>query len=167
MKPAHFPWLSLFAAGAIYALAVFAESVVTLAWDANTETNLTGYAVHYGTNSRQYGWQLSIPADHTTQSVVLPFPARWFFALTAQADGLTSGYSVEITYDYAPTPPLALGTPGIIVTPRLVTSSNLVDWQAVPALGTWFPATNPAGFFKLVGLDVEKILTPQSAPAGP
>lgn len=161
------PWLCVAAAGVLYLLSALASEVVTIAWDANTETNLTGYAVHYGTNTRRYGWQSSLPADHTTQSVVLPFPARWFFAVTAQADGLTSGYSVEITYDYAPTPPLVHGTPGIIVTPRLVTSSNLTDWQPIPALGTWFPATNSAGFFKLVGLDVEKILTPQSAPAGP
>ena len=161
------PWLCLVVAGVIYALSLLAFETVTIAWDANTETNLTGYAVHYGTNSREYGWQLSIPADHTTQSVILPFPARWFFAVTAEAGNLTSGYSAEITWDFAPAPPLVHGTPGIIVTPRLVTSSNLTDWQAVPALGTWFPATNPAGFFKLVGLDVEKILTPQSAPAGP
>jgi hypothetical protein len=35
-------------------IAAFAGAV-SLAWDANTQPNLAGYMVYYGTASRQYG----------------------------------------------------------------------------------------------------------------
>ena len=102
----HFWTLVLLAA-----VAALGADVVTLAWNPNTETNLVGYRVYAGTNSRQY--QLCIPTGLvTTQRVDLPFSGRWYFAVTAtNKAGRESAWSGEVLLEPKPAPPVLLGEP--------------------------------------------------------
>ncbi len=69
---------------------------VKLAWDPNSETDLAGYKVYYGTASRVYG--PSIPLGKvTTYTVAGLTPGTYYFAVTAfNSSGLESGYSNEV-----------------------------------------------------------------------
>ena len=72
---------------------------VTLAWDANSETDLTGYKVYVGTASRTYGTPASVPLTaNTGYAVTVPIGMTQFFAVTAyNTAGLESGYSNEVS----------------------------------------------------------------------
>jgi hypothetical protein len=85
---------------------------VTLAWDANTETDLAGYKIYYGTASRSYG----VPVDVklvTTYSLVGFSGATYFFAVTAyNTSGAESGYSNEVSFTTPIVLPPITGPPG-------------------------------------------------------
>lgn len=92
---------------------VIAQSTVTLAWDPNTETNLAGYIVYYGTNPGVY--TTSITLGNVTNNTVsgLREGRTYCFAVTAyNTDGLESEPSNEISY-LVPTnePPSVTGIP--------------------------------------------------------
>ena len=83
---------------------------VTLAWDANTEPDIAGYRVYYGTVSRQYSQ--SLDAGNTTTASIsgLASGTTYFFAATAlDTAGLESDYSNEVQYTtpLSNTPPTA------------------------------------------------------------
>ena len=70
---------------------------VTLRWQANSEPDISGYNVYFGTQSRDYG--SPIPAGNTTSYTVdnLTEGTTYYFALTAiDTSGNESGYSVEV-----------------------------------------------------------------------
>jgi len=72
---------------------------VTLAWDANTETDLAGYNIYYGTASRNYSQ--SIDVGNTTQYTLtnLGDDVTYYFAATAyDEDNNESAYSVELVH---------------------------------------------------------------------
>ena len=104
----------------------------TLRWDANTESNLAGYVVHYGiqpgnpTTTRDVGNVTSWPITGLTPGVT------YYFRVTAyNTSGQSSAPSSEISY-LAPvggdsTPPTAPGTP--TATPASATQINL-SWGA-------------------------------------
>ncbi len=73
----------------------------TFSWTANTETNLAGYKIHYGTASRTYT-QADVIADKTatTHTVTsLTEGTTYYFAATAyDTDNFESDYSTEITW---------------------------------------------------------------------
>jgi hypothetical protein len=70
---------------------------ITLAWDANSETDLAGYKVYYGTASRTYGTPISIDKV-TTYKISSLAPGTYFFTVTARnAAGQESAYSNEVT----------------------------------------------------------------------
>jgi len=70
---------------------------VTLQWDANTESDLAGYKVYYGTTSREY--QEPIPLDLvTTYTMHIPDSVMYFFAVTAfDTEALESDFSTEVS----------------------------------------------------------------------
>jgi len=73
---------------------------VTLAWDANSESDLAGYRVYYGAVSRTYGAPLDVPGTPAAPTfTVADLPAgTWYFAVTAyNAAGLESGFSNEVS----------------------------------------------------------------------
>lgn len=81
---------------------------VKLAWDANTETNLSGYKVYYGTSSRTYGTPINA-GNVTTYTVTNLSNGTYYFAVTAyNTTGQESGYSNEVvatlscTYSISP-----------------------------------------------------------------
>jgi len=77
----------------------------TLHWQANTEPDLAGYRIYYGTSSRSYGPY--IPVDKNTTSYTinnLTEGQTYYFALTAvDTSGNESGYSQEVSKSIAST----------------------------------------------------------------
>lgn len=72
---------------------------VTLAWDSNTETNISGYKVYYGVASGVY--TNSVNASAATNATVpgLIEGVTYYFAATAYtSSGLESDYSDEVSY---------------------------------------------------------------------
>lgn len=100
---------------------------VTLAWDANTEPELAGYRLHYGTASGSYSVHLDVGNVTTFQVTGLAAGTTYYFAATAYgADGTESGYSNEVSHTVpqanrapaAPGPPagpagVPAGTPAV------------------------------------------------------
>ena len=146
-------WIWLVLAGASSLGADF----VTLAWNASAETNLVGYRVYAGTNSRQY--QICIPtALVTTQRVELPVRARWYFAVTAtNAAGLESDFSNEVVWEPKPVAPVMQGEPWVRLTPVIERSTDLTNWLSVAGTPMWFPATNKQEFFTTRRLVIERV----------
>ncbi len=72
---------------------------VTLAWDPNIETDLVGYRIYVGYQSRAYSW--NIDAGNNTQAMLgsLIEGTTYFISLTAyNRTGLESGFSNEVMY---------------------------------------------------------------------
>ena len=79
---------------------------VTLAWNANPETNIAGYRVHYGTASGKYYAHIDVGNSVFYTVPNLPDQTNYYFALTAyNARGLESDYSAEAVYNPPPPPP--------------------------------------------------------------
>ena len=85
---------------ALMVLPVVAHSgVITLAWDANTEDDIKGYKIYYGTTSRNYSG--SIKVGDTTQTTISNFQEgqTYYFAATAyDFDDNESAFSEELVY---------------------------------------------------------------------
>jgi hypothetical protein len=101
-------------AGAIFILPFAAGSTVTLEWDPNPETNLSGYRVHYGSATRRYQGVLEVPATSTSVTVSnLDNNRRYFFSVAAfNAGGSESALSDEVS---AITMEIQENRPGAIV----------------------------------------------------
>jgi hypothetical protein len=82
-----------------HAVSTWGAVSVTVLWDANTETNLAGYKVHYGVASRSYG-NTSDVGNITNATVSgLIEGTTYFFAVTAyDTSNLESDYSDEVFY---------------------------------------------------------------------
>ncbi len=77
---------------------------ITIAWDANTETDLAGYKVYYGTASRVYGTPIVI-SKQTTYTITGLAPGTYYISVTAfNTAGLESGFSNEVSTTIAGTP---------------------------------------------------------------
>jgi hypothetical protein len=90
--------LVAFAAIFSFATAAFAETnSITLSWDANSEPDIAGYKLYWGTSSGVY--DQSNDVSQTTASVPnLTVGVRYYFAVTAyNKAGLESGYSEELS----------------------------------------------------------------------
>ena len=89
---------------------------VDLAWDANSETDLAGYNIYYGTASRNYTHRINVgdTTEHTVKD--LDDGGTYYFAATAyDRDGNESAYSEELvqTFSYdKPIPPPAQDSDG-------------------------------------------------------
>ena len=81
-----------------FATGAFAETrSVTLSWDANTEPDIAGYKVYWGTSSGVYD-QFSDVSQTTASVSDLTVGVRYYFAVTAYNEaGLESGYSEEVS----------------------------------------------------------------------
>jgi VCBS repeat protein/fibronectin type III domain protein len=75
-----------------------AQTSVTLAWDPNTETNIAGYAIYYGTSAGN--WPTAVNVGNVTQTTVSGLTrgqTYYFIARAYNTDGAYSGPSVEVT----------------------------------------------------------------------
>jgi hypothetical protein len=98
----------------------------TLTWNPNTESDLAGYKLHYGTASGNYTVHLDAHNVTTYTVTGLTNGQTYYFAATAyDASGCESGYSNQVSY----TVPTANGTPSTPATPT-GPSSALVNAAA-------------------------------------
>ena len=110
---------------------------VTLAWDANTEPDLAGYRVHYGTASGSYTSSVDVHKVTTSSIGTLTAGQTYYFAVTAyNASGNESGYSNQVSYSVA----AANGAPA---TPATPTGASAALVNASIAFST--SATDPNG----------------------
>jgi hypothetical protein len=81
---------------ALTSLNVYAAEV-TLAWDPNSESDLAGYKIYYGTASGQYGTPIVIGKQTEYTVTGLTPGVTYYFAVTAYSvSGLESGFSNEV-----------------------------------------------------------------------
>jgi hypothetical protein len=81
----------------LFAAPVFAGSV-TVTWDPNTESDVVGYTVVYGTQSGVYTFSKSVGNATTWTADNLTAGQTYFFAVQAvSTDGLTSPLSQEVS----------------------------------------------------------------------
>jgi hypothetical protein len=107
----------------------------TLLWNANAETNIGGYRVHYGYESRSYVTNVDVGNFTEWRLRGLSNGVTHHFAVTAyDTDGLESDFSDEVNY----TPPL----PCV----EVQTSTNLSTWTTVAT----FQPTNAAQFYRVI-----------------
>lgn len=72
---------------------------VSLIWEANTESDVLGYRVHFGLTSRTYATTLDVGNQKQTRIDDLPSGATYYCAVTAyNAEGLESPYSEELSF---------------------------------------------------------------------
>ncbi len=72
---------------------------VTLAWDANSEPDLSGYRLYYGTSPGNYTTSITLGIVTTYTVTNLTDPVTYYFALTARdTEGFESGKSNEVSY---------------------------------------------------------------------
>ena len=84
----------------IFAAPAFAlAGSATLHWQPNTESDLAGYRIYYGTSSRSYGPYISVGKNVTSYTLKnLTNGKTYYFALTAvDTSGNESGYSEEVS----------------------------------------------------------------------
>lgn len=131
---------------------VFLLLAVTLIWNPNSETNLLGYKVYTGTNSRTY---------HSLYNVgnVTNWPAQNlnlgtnYLAVTAYGqygtNVLESDYSNEVIW-------VETNAPGPVVTNGVFSLTNWIEvssspvgpWTNVLLTNVWVLPTNLHGFFR-------------------
>jgi len=133
---------------------------LTLAWDPSPSAGVSGYRLYYGTNTRSYPFVTNAGLV-LTQSVVLPWRGRWFFAATAYStNGLESDFSSEVSWESKPLPPAMAGEAWVRGAPVFGRSTNLAAWGSVTGEATWFPATNSMEFFRVNRLLMERVMAP-------
>ena len=110
----------------------------TLAWDPNTESDLAGYRVHYGTASGSYTVHTDVHNITSYTVTGLTAGQTYYFAATAyDASGNESGYSNPVSYAV----PAANGAPTTPAPPTAGASSALVN----TAITFSTSATDPNG----------------------
>ena len=76
----------------------FAETA-TVSWDANTESDLSGYKIYYGTSSGSYDDALDVGNKTSFSINNLGVGTTYFFAVTAyDFSGNESGFSDEVSF---------------------------------------------------------------------
>ena len=77
---------------------VHASQSVNLAWDPNSEQDLAGYRVYFGTGSGNYTQTMEVATPSSTVPG-LTEGVVYYFAVTAyNTEGEESGYSNEVSY---------------------------------------------------------------------
>lgn len=74
---------------------------VTLAWDANSESNLAGYKLHYTTVQAGEPYTTTVDVgnvlEYTFNDLDLDANNYWFVATAYSVEGFESGFSNEVT----------------------------------------------------------------------
>jgi hypothetical protein len=108
---------------------------VTLAWNPNTESDLAGYRIHYGTASGSYSVQIDVHNVTTCTVTGLTAGQTYHFAATAyDTSGNESGYSNQVSYQ-VPT-----GTSGVPSTPTSPSGGSTTSPSGGSAGSSSYPA---------------------------
>ncbi len=109
---------------------------VTLAWDANVETDLAGYVVSWGTQPGVYTRSRDVGNVVTASVAELAAGTTYFFAVQAyNTSGLTSAYSAEVSATIPGAVPVAP-----VVTAITPASGPTTGGTAVSVSGSGFAA---------------------------
>ena len=109
---------------------------VTLEWEPNDEPNVTGYKLHYGTESGNYTNSLE-EVNKTELEVPIPIDVTYYCAVTAvNSIGFESSFSAEIAITYVggagETPNARLvileAEDGILTAPMVVQAATQESW---------------------------------------
>ena len=74
-------------------------ATVTAAWNANTESDIGGYQLFYGTQTGVYTTTVDV-GNVTSRAVALTDGQRYYFAVKAyNTSSMTSAYSAEVFFD--------------------------------------------------------------------
>ena len=118
---------------------------VSLAWDANTEPNLAGYKVYYGTASHNYGSVLNVGKVTTYTVTGLTDGLTYYFAATAyntaNLESATSGEVSTSTCTYSISPPSQSFTAAAGTGTVSVTTQSTCPWTAASG-ASWMTITS-------------------------
>lgn len=119
---------------------------VTITWDANTEPDLAGYNIYYGTASRTYQTNVDVGNNTTVTIPNLQDDVIYYFAVTAyNRSGEESEYSNEATY----IPNFLPDVCGYSINPTVLSFSSLGGVGSVQIntpTGCFWTATSNAGW---------------------
>jgi len=76
-------WAIFFGIFVLFSFSTLWAGSVTVSWDPNTEADLAGYRVYYGTQSRNYQTTLDVGLDTFKVVSNLQNGVRYYFAVTA------------------------------------------------------------------------------------
>jgi hypothetical protein len=118
---------------------------VTLSWDPNSESDLGGYRIYYGTGTRTYNWFVDVGKVTTHTITGLADGSTYYFTATAyDTSHHESTYSNEVsisTCTYSITPMTAsMGQQGGTGTLQVITQ-NSCSWRAVSG-ASWLTITS-------------------------
>jgi hypothetical protein len=102
-------------------VAAHAQSNLTVAWDRNSEPNVTGYNLYWGGASRVYTNVLSVGNFTTATLSNLSPGATYWFSVTACSSAAESDFSSEITHTVTNTSTVTTNVP-----PTLDALANLI-----------------------------------------
>jgi Fibronectin type III domain len=92
--------------------AVAGTQSVTVIWDPNSEQDVVGYRLFYGTESRVYTNHIDVPGPMAVASDLLEGETYYFAAIAYNIDGEESPLSTEISYN------VPVGSPSPSPTPE-------------------------------------------------
>ena len=108
---------------------------VNVSWNPNTETDLAGYRIYYGTNSRIYGVPIPVGKISTYTVDNLASATTYYLALTAiDTSGNESGFSDEIPV--TTTSSADTTDPSVVITSPTSASSYSTSQTSVNLSGT-------------------------------
>ena len=118
--------------------AAFAQAAqVTLAWDPNSEGDLAGYKVHYGTASGSYSVHIDVHNVTTYTVTGLSDGQTYYFAVTAyNTSGAESGYSNPVSYTVPGSPPVTPPPASVDPTPHFAGVETGTGWTYGSAVST-------------------------------
>jgi hypothetical protein len=117
---------------------------VILVWDSNTETDLAGYKLYYGTVSGTYVSQIDV-GKATTYTVSNLGSGTYYFALTAlNGAGAESGFSNEVSINLATLAPVISSIAANVITSNSASiswatdkaSDSQIDYGTTPGYGS-------------------------------
>jgi len=125
-----------------------AHSQITLAWDASTSSDVSGYNLYYGTSSGNYLSSLDAASALTYAISGLQSGVTYYFAVTAyDTSGNESDYSNEVSYSVAAACTYAISPTSKLLSASSssgavsVTTSSGCSWTAV-SNASWITITS-------------------------